>query len=106
MKFNATNLNLNSNDSNDVVKLTQARLYSTIDFINFSTRSIIQMISIKKIQNLFESNNLKRSRSKNVNFEFIEKKSFKWKFEYYIESFETNYSFYFDKFKEKDKKNK
>ena len=104
IKFNATNLNLNSNDSDDVVKLTQIRLYSTIDFINSSIWFIIQMISIKKISNSFESNNFKRSRSKNVNFEFIEKKFPKWKFEYYIESFETDYFFYFDKLKEKDKK--
>ena len=105
MKFNATNLNLNSNDSNDVVKLMQTRLYSTINFINSSTRFIIQMISIKKTQNSFESDNFKRSRSENVHSEFIEKKFFKWKFEYYIESFETDYSFYFDKLKEKSKKN-
>ena len=106
MKFNATNLNLDSNDSNNVVKLTQIRLYSTIDFINFSIWFIIQMISIKKIQNSFESNNFKQSRSKNVHFEFIEKKFSKWKFEYYIESFKTDYFFYSDKLKEKGKKKK
>ena len=104
MKFNATNLNLNSNDSNNVVKLTQVRLYSMIDFINFSIRFITQMISIKKIQNSFKSDNFKQSRSKNVNSEFIEKKNFKWKFEYYIESFKTNYSSYSKKFKDKNKK--
>ena len=104
MKFNATNLNLNSNDSDNVVKLTQIRLYSMIDFINSSIRFITQVISIKKIQNSFKSDNFKRSRLKNVNFEFIEKKFFKWKFEYYIESFETNYSFYSKKFKSKSKK--
>ena len=106
MKFNATNLNLDSNDSDDVVKLTQIRLYSTIDFINFSTRFITQMISTKKIQNSFESDNFKRSRSKNAHSEFTERKFFKWKFEYYIESFEINFFFYFGKFKEKDKKKK
>ena len=104
MKFNATDLNLNSNDSDDVVKLTQIRLYSTIDFINSSIRSIIQMILIKKIQNSFESDNFKRSRSKNAHSELIERKFFKWKFEYYIESLETDYFFYFDKLKEKNKK--
>ena len=62
------------------------------------------MIPIKKTQNSFESDNFKQSRSKNVHFEFIERKSSKWKFEYYIESFETDYSFYFNKLKEKDKK--
>ena len=77
MKFNATDLNLDSNDSDDVIKLTQVRLYSTIDFINFSTRFMTQMISIKKIQNSFESNNFKRSRSENVHSELIERKFFK-----------------------------
>ena len=76
MTFNAINLNLDLDDLNNIVKLTQIYLYLIIDFINFSIHFLTQIISIKRIQNnSFKSNNFKRSRLKSVNFEFIERKS-------------------------------
>ena len=76
MKLNATNFNLNSNDSDNVVKMIQIHLRSfsiTIDFSQFSLRFLTQTVFIKKIQNdSFDSNDFKRTKFEKKNISFID----------------------------------
>ena len=72
MKLNVTNFNLNPNDSDDVVKMIQARLRPfsiMIDFSQFSFRFLTQTFFIKKTRDdSFDSDDLKRTRFEKKTF--------------------------------------
>ena len=111
MKLNATNFNLNPNDSDDVVKMIQTHLRPpsiTIDLSQSPSRPLTQTVPTKRTQGgSSDSDDPKRARfeKKDISFTDSERpaKLIEWEFIPYTEPPKAGYSSYSERSKEKDK---